>query len=53
MFHELLSRDCEDGLATGSPQGVVPEAYLTVRRRVRDPRMPGRTAISTVAADDS
>ncbi len=28
MFHELLSRDHEDGRATGQPQGVGPEAYL-------------------------
>ncbi len=28
MFHELQSRDLEDGLATGQPQGVGPEAYL-------------------------
>ena len=28
MFHELLSRDHEDGRATGQPQGVEPEAYL-------------------------
>ena len=28
MFHELLSRDREDGRATGRPQGVGPEAYL-------------------------
>ena len=28
MFHELLSRDREDGGATGQPQGVGPEAYL-------------------------
>ena len=28
MFHELLSRDYEDGRATGQPQGVDPEAYL-------------------------
>ena len=28
MFHELLSRDREDGSATGQPQGVGPEAYL-------------------------
>ena len=28
MFHELPSRDREDGLATGQPQGVGPEAYL-------------------------
>ena len=29
MFHELLSRDHEDGRATGQPQGVGSEAYLT------------------------
>jgi len=28
MFDELLSRDREDGRATGQPQGVAPEAYL-------------------------
>jgi len=28
MFHELVSRDHEDGRATGQPQGVDPEAYL-------------------------
>jgi len=28
MFYELLSRDREDGRATGEPQGVGPEAYL-------------------------
>jgi len=27
MFHELMSRDREDGFATGQPQGVGPEAY--------------------------
>jgi hypothetical protein len=27
-FHELQSRDREDGRATGQPQGVGPEAYL-------------------------
>ena len=29
MFHESHERDREDGLATGQPQGVGPEAYLT------------------------
>ena len=29
MFHELLSRDHEDGLATRQPQGVGSEAYLS------------------------
>ena len=28
IFHELLSRDHEDGRAPGKPQGVGPEAYL-------------------------
>ena len=28
MFHELVSRDHEDGCATGKPQGIGPEAYL-------------------------
>jgi hypothetical protein len=28
IFHELLSRDHEDGRATGQPQGVDSEAYL-------------------------
>ena len=28
MFHELLSRDHEDGRATGQPPGVGSEAYL-------------------------
>ena len=28
IFHELLSRDHEGGLATGQPQGVGSEAYL-------------------------
>ena len=28
IFHELLSRDREDGRATGQPQGVGSEAYL-------------------------
>jgi len=28
IFHELLSRDQEDGRATGQPQGAGSEAYL-------------------------
>ncbi len=28
IFHELLSRNHEDGCATGQPQGVGSEAYL-------------------------
>jgi hypothetical protein len=27
IIHESVSRDCEDGLATGQPQGVESEAY--------------------------
>jgi hypothetical protein len=29
MFYELMSRDREDGCATGQPQGVGSEAYLS------------------------
>ena len=29
IFHELLSRDREDGRATWEPQGVGSEAYLS------------------------
>ena len=28
MFHELMSREHEDGCTTGQPQGVDSEAYL-------------------------
>jgi hypothetical protein len=28
MFRKLMSRDREDGCATGQPQGLGPEAYL-------------------------
>ncbi len=28
IFHEFLSRDHEDGRATGQPQGIGSEAYL-------------------------
>jgi len=52
-MHETPSRDRGDGRATGQPQGLAPEAYFSVRRKVRDPRTPGRTAISTVAAGGS
>jgi len=53
IMHEAPSRDRGDGRATGQPQGLGPEAYLSVRRKVRDPRTPGRTAISAVAAGGS
>jgi len=53
IMHETPSRDRGDGRATGQPQGLGPEAYLSVRRKVRDPRTPGRTARSAVAAGGS
>jgi hypothetical protein len=53
IMHETPSRDPGDGWATGQPQGLGPEAYLSVRRKVRDPRTPGRTTISAVAAGGS
>ena len=60
MFHELLSRDHEDGRATWHPQGVGSEAYLdgtsqeelVLSLSKEHPRTPGRTAISVVAAGD-
>ena len=61
MFHELLSRDREDGRAIGQPQGIGPESYLNgasqgelVLSLLKEhPRTPGRMTISTVAASDS
>jgi hypothetical protein len=50
MFHELLSRDHEDGRATWQPQGVSSEAYLNGTSQGLHPRTPGRTAISVVAS---
>jgi len=65
-FHELSSRDREDGRATGQPQGVGPggaglcarlktiqagtEAGPPILGQEIDPRTPGKTAISAVAA---
>jgi hypothetical protein len=37
MFHELVSRDHEDGRATGQPQGVGSEAYLYGTSQVPTP----------------
>ena len=64
MFHELQSRDREDGGAPGQPQGVGPEAYLNGTSQgatPEDARLPARraysserrTPISAVAAGDS
>ena len=52
-----MSRDREDGLATGQPQGVGSEAYLNgtsqgepvLSLSKEHPRTPGRTVISAVA----
>jgi len=69
IFDELLSRDHEDGRATGKPQGVGSEAHLNGTSQgepvlpvpgivpgslsKEHPRTPGRTAISVVAASNS
>jgi hypothetical protein len=61
IFHELLSRDHEDGRATGQPQGAGSEAYLNgtsqgepvLSLSKEHSRTPGRTAISVVAAGHS
>ena len=53
IFHELLSRDHEDGCATWQPQGDGSEAYLNGTSQgelvlilsKEHPRTPGRTAI--------
>jgi hypothetical protein len=37
IFHELLSRDLEDGRATWQPQGVGSEAYLNGTSQVPTP----------------
>jgi len=37
IFHELLSRDRADGCATGKPQGVGPEPYLSSRSQGQTP----------------
>jgi len=57
IMQETPQRDCGDGRATGQPSrgtaGLGPEAYLWVRRKVRDPRTSGRTARYAVAAGGS
>ena len=37
ITHESVSRDSEDGLATGQPQGVESEAYLNSTSQVSSP----------------
>ena len=65
IFHELLSRDHEDGRATWQLvpryRGIGSEAYLNgtsqgepvLSLSKEHPRTPGRTTISVVAASDS
>jgi len=46
MFHEVMSRDREDGCATGQPQGLETEAYLfwaSQGARPEDARKDGHT----------
>jgi len=43
----------EKGVSPGNHRGLDPRRTWTVRRRIRHPRTPGRTLISTVAAGDS
>ncbi len=42
VFHELLSRDLEDGRATGQPQGVGSEAYLNGTSQGPTPEVAGK-----------
>ena len=54
ITHESASRDREVGRATGQPQGVESEAYLSSTSQVSSPEdAPGRTIILAVAAADS
>ena len=43
----------EMGVPLGNSRELVPRRTLMVRRRDRQPRTPGRTIISVVAASDS
>jgi hypothetical protein len=52
-MHETPRRNRGDGRATGQPQGLESETYFSVRRKVRDPRTPGRMARSAVTAGGS
>jgi len=42
MFHELPSRDREDGRATWQPQDVGPEAYLNATSQGATPEDAGK-----------
>ncbi|MEJ2235774.1 MAG: hypothetical protein P8X67_17830 [Syntrophobacterales bacterium] len=37
IIHESVSRDREDGCATGQPQGIESEAYLNCTSQVSSP----------------
>jgi hypothetical protein len=53
IFHELLSRDHEDGRATWKPQGVGSEAYLNGTSQGPTPEDARKDGISVVAASYS
>ena len=53
IFHELLSRDREDGCATWQPQGVGPEAYLNGTSQGSTPEDAREDGHIVVAAGDS
>ena len=53
IFHELLSRDHEDGRATWQPQGVGSEAYQNGTSQGPTPEDARKDAIFVVAASDS
>jgi len=53
MFHELMSRDHEDERATGQPQGISSEAYLSGTSQEPIPEDAQEEAIFMVAASDS
>ena len=53
IIHESMSRDRENGLATGKPQGLVSEAYLNSTSQGAGPEDARRTFISAVGAADS
>ena len=53
MFHESMSRDHEDELATGQPQGIGSEAYLNGTSQEPIPEDSQKEAIFAVVASDS
>ena len=53
IFHELQSRDREDGRVTGQPQELGPEAYLNSTSQGSRSEDDRRTAISAVAVGHS